>query len=80
MGIGKAQQEVRAMRGQMRSPGQPAAGRDIWESSAKWEQDSGFHPHEANLLLLNSEKARTNLGWRDKLNFEESVRWTIDLV
>ena len=51
---------------------------DIWESSAKWEQDSDFHPHEANLLLLNSEKARTNLGWRDKLNFEESVRWTID--
>jgi CDP-glucose 4,6-dehydratase len=51
---------------------------DIWESSVKWEQDSGLHPHEASLLLLNSDKARTNLGWRDKLNFEESVQWALN--
>jgi CDP-glucose 4,6-dehydratase len=51
---------------------------DIWERSIKWEQDSGFHPHEANLLLLNAEKARTKLGWQDKLSFEESIGWTIN--
>jgi CDP-glucose 4,6-dehydratase len=50
---------------------------DIWESSAKWEQDSGPHPHEANLLLLNSDKARIELDWQDKLSFEESIGWTI---
>jgi len=39
MGIGKRQQEVRAMRGQMRSPGHPVAGRDVrvrfWEAIAR---------------------------------------------
>jgi len=39
MGVGKRQQEVRAMRGQMRSPGQPVAGRDVrvrfWEAIAR---------------------------------------------
>ena len=29
MGVSKRQQEVRAMRGQMRSSGQPVAGRDV---------------------------------------------------
>jgi len=39
MGVGKRQQEVRAMRGQMRSPGQLVAGRDVrvrfWEAIAR---------------------------------------------
>jgi CDP-glucose 4,6-dehydratase len=37
----------------------------IWGLETKWEQDEGLHPHEANLLLLNSEKARTKLEWKD---------------
>jgi hypothetical protein len=48
MGIGKRQQEVRAMRGQMRSPGQPAAGRDVrvrfWKAIAR-----GLSSEEATL-------------------------------
>lgn len=48
----------------------------IWGMETKWEQDEGLHPHEANLLLLNSEKARTKLEWKDKLDFNESVSWT----
>jgi CDP-glucose 4,6-dehydratase len=48
----------------------------IWGMETKWEQDERLHPHEANLLLLNSEKARTKLGWKDKLDFNESVTWT----
>jgi CDP-glucose 4,6-dehydratase len=48
----------------------------IWGMETKWEQDEGLHPHEANLLLLNSEKARTKLEWKDKLDFNESVTWT----
>jgi len=39
MGVSKRQQAVRAMRGQMRSPGQPVAGRDVrvrfWEAIAR---------------------------------------------
>lgn len=49
-----------------------------WGLQKKWEQDSSENPHEATLLLLNSNKARTDLGWHDKLNFEESVSWTMN--
>jgi CDP-glucose 4,6-dehydratase len=50
----------------------------IWGVEKNWEQDLSEHPHEATLLTLNSNKARTKLGWRDKLDFEESVRWTLE--
>lgn len=53
------------------------AGR-VWGVEKSWENDLGNHPHEASLLMLNSNKARTELGWSDKLSFEESVNWTID--
>lgn len=48
----------------------------IWGVEKSWESDSGNHPHEASLLMLNSNKARTELGWSDKLIFQESVEWT----
>jgi CDP-glucose 4,6-dehydratase len=53
------------------------AGR-IWGVEKKWVFEEGTHPYEAELLVLNSEKARAELGWSDKLNFEESVEWTIN--
>ena len=48
----------------------------IWGVEKRWESDLGNHPHEASMLMLNSNKARTELGWSDKLTFEESVEWT----
>jgi CDP-glucose 4,6-dehydratase len=51
---------------------------EVWGVEKYWESDLGIHPHEASLLMLNSNKARTELGWSDKLSFEESVKWTID--
>jgi CDP-glucose 4,6-dehydratase len=48
----------------------------IWGAEKSWERDLGNHPHEAATLILNSNKARSNLGWSDKLTFEESVQWT----
>jgi CDP-glucose 4,6-dehydratase len=50
----------------------------IWGVERSWESDVRNHPHEASLLVLNSNKARTELGWSDKLSFEESVEWTIN--
>jgi CDP-glucose 4,6-dehydratase len=44
--------------------------------SIKIEQDKS-QPHEANLLMLNSDKAKTKLGWRPQWNFEEAVRNTV---
>jgi len=50
----------------------------IWGVDVNWVLDSASHPHEADLLSLNSEKARSQLGWREKLNFEQSVEWTVN--
>jgi CDP-glucose 4,6-dehydratase len=49
----------------------------VWGVQKSWESDLVSHPHEALLLMLNSNKARTELSWSDKLSFEESVKWTI---
>jgi CDP-glucose 4,6-dehydratase len=49
----------------------------VWGAEASWENDLGKHPVEASILTLNSDKAREQLGWLDKLTFEESVEWTI---
>jgi CDP-glucose 4,6-dehydratase len=40
--------------------------------------DSVPLPHESSLLLLNSEKARQELGWDNKLDFQETIQWTVD--
>lgn len=49
-----------------------------WGDNATWEIDSSPQPHEAGYLLLDSTKARTNLNWRDKLDFESTLSWTVD--
>ena len=36
------------------------------------------HPHEAKLLALDSSKARTVLGWRPRLTFQEGVSLTVE--
>jgi CDP-glucose 4,6-dehydratase len=43
-----------------------------------WELDPDNSVHEAGYLLLDSSKARENLNWSDKLNFVETVKWTVD--
>jgi CDP-glucose 4,6-dehydratase len=50
----------------------------VWGVEKSWESDFGNHPHEASMLILNSNKARAELRWSDKLSFQESVEWTID--
>ena len=35
-------------------------------------------PHEAGLLTLDASKARARLGWRSRLDFAATVRWTAD--
>jgi CDP-glucose 4,6-dehydratase len=47
-------------------------------SPAGWTQDDGEHPHEAALLALDAGKAERELGWRNRLSFEDSVAWTVD--
>jgi CDP-glucose 4,6-dehydratase len=49
-----------------------------WGASAKWVRDSDPNPHEAGYLLLDSSKARTELGWHDRLDFASTLEWTVD--
>jgi CDP-glucose 4,6-dehydratase len=44
----------------------------------KWIIEPSVQPQEASYLLLNSGKAQYNLGWKNKLSFLETVRWTYD--
>lgn len=49
-----------------------------WGPGATWVDDSGDHPHEAAFLTLDSSRAKDRLGWRNVLDFETSVEWTVD--
>ena len=53
-----------------------AAG--LWGDGASWQTDGGDHPHEAELLALDATRARTELGWDDRLTFTEAVTWTVE--
>ena len=50
----------------------------IWESPCGWQVDEMHHEIETDYLILNSEKARTELKWYEKLSFYDSLFWTID--
>ena len=45
---------------------------------ARWERDTGTHPHEAGLLQVDASKARSRLGWTPRLSLEEGLRWTVE--
>ena len=45
-------------------------------SGSPWALDQGTHPKESDFLLLNSAKARTQLGWVDQLDFQNTLQWT----
>ena len=44
----------------------------------KWIQSENDGLQESKYLSLDSSKARNILGWREKLNFEDSISWTVD--
>ena len=57
----------------------------IDEISKYWDQvqwndisKDGDHVHEAGLLKLNCDKALFNLGWHSTLQFEETVKMTVE--
>ena len=44
---------------------------------ANWTQEAGPQPHEANMLSLNSSKAKQKLGWRPRWNLNTALEKTI---
>ena len=55
-----------------------SAASEMWGDGASVELDKGLHPHEANLLALDSTKALTHLGWKNRVRYPESLAWTIE--
>jgi len=54
-----------------------AAMRERWPA-VEWHCSEAEHPHEAQLLQLDSSKARESLGWRPVWTFDEGVAVTAD--
>jgi len=50
----------------------------MWGEGAQWNNVGGDHPHEAGLLALDATRARTELNWHDRLDFDSAVSWTVD--
>jgi CDP-glucose 4,6-dehydratase len=49
----------------------------LWGDGACWEAVPSTGPHEAHLLMLDSAKARTQLGWIPKLNLAACLEWVV---
>ena len=52
--------------------------RKIWVEDVNWEIAAGNQPHEANLLKLDSAKAKNKLHWLPKLSLTEAIEMTVD--
>lgn len=50
----------------------------IWNDPVNWQIGTERQPHEANLLKLDSTKARTELEWMPKLHIKDAVKLTAD--
>jgi CDP-glucose 4,6-dehydratase len=50
---------------------------DLWPGGVPWAFDDGPHPHEADLLTLDSSRARERLGWRPALGLEDGLAATV---
>ena len=46
-------------------------------SEIAWNIEGSDQPHEAGYLLLDSSKARQELGWNDRFDFQSNVNWTV---
>jgi CDP-glucose 4,6-dehydratase len=47
-------------------------------NAVKWETDKGEHPHEAQLLMLDSTKAKKDLGWEPAWDLATAISKTVE--
>jgi CDP-glucose 4,6-dehydratase len=52
--------------------------KQIWDEKISWQIADGEHPHETNLLKLDSSKSKNELGWKPKLSLPEALKLTSD--
>jgi len=49
-----------------------------WDGNVEWKISNGAHPHETQVLKLDSSRARAGLGWNSILTLSESLKMTIE--
>lgn len=49
-----------------------------WGHDASWSAAAGSNPHETTVLRLDAAKAQDRLDWRPRLEFDQTLAWTID--
>ena len=49
-----------------------------WGADTPWRVCDEGGPHEANLLRLDSSKARHQLGWQPQLSLDTAIDWIVD--
>jgi CDP-glucose 4,6-dehydratase len=50
---------------------------ELWGGPAAWQHVNAGEPHEANLLALDARRAQVELGWRNRLDLDTSLQWTV---
>ena len=50
----------------------------LWGDGACWEAAPGDARHEATLLKVDASKARTRLGWGQRLRLASGLEWTVE--
>ncbi|NII69748.1 CDP-glucose 4,6-dehydratase [Microbacterium ulmi] len=50
----------------------------LWGEGASWIDEDDGGPHEAGLLMVDSAKARADLGWRPALRVPEAIALTVE--
>jgi CDP-glucose 4,6-dehydratase len=51
---------------------------EMWGNGAKWQFDTGEHPHEATYLKLDISKVRHRLDWHPALRLNDALKLIID--
>jgi CDP-glucose 4,6-dehydratase len=51
---------------------------DMWGDGARWQFDTGEHPHEATYLKLDISKVRNRLDWHPELRLNDALKLIID--
>ncbi len=50
----------------------------VWGESAEWVSEERAQPDESKFLILDSDKSKSVLGWREKLDSTDSIRWSVE--
>ncbi len=50
---------------------------ELWPGEVRWEVDGAEHPREAHTLLLDSAKARAELGWAPGWDLDAGLKATV---